>query len=140
MSGAVSTKPYLMRAIYEWCVDSGFTPYVLVAVDENTRVPMEHVKNGEIVLNVSPAATQNLKMDNDYVRFAARFNGASREIIIPVSTVLGIFARENSQGLFFQRDTAEGQIVEETGGTAEGPEDGSSGPQKRGKPNLQVVK
>lgn len=138
MNGAVSTKPYLMRAIYEWCVDSGFTPYVLVAVDENTRVPMDHVKNGEIVLNISPVATQNLKMDNDYVRFSARFNGASREIIIPVGTVLGIFARENNQGLLFQRDTTEeGQ---QTTGATEGPEDGSSGPQKRGKPNLQVVK
>lgn len=140
MNGAISTKPYLMRAIYEWCVDSGFTPYVLVAVDENTRVPLDHVKNGEIVLNVSPVATQNLKMDNDYVRFSARFNGASREIIIPIGTVLGIFARENSQGLFFQRDTADGVVLEETTEPTEGPDDGSSSPQKRGKPKLQVVK
>jgi len=100
MNGAVSTKPYLMRAIYEWCVDSGFTPYVLVAVDENTRVPMEHVKNGEIVLNISPAATQNLKMDNDYVRFAARFNGASREIIIPVGGGRLIWATKTRQAEF----------------------------------------
>jgi stringent starvation protein B len=140
MSGTVSTKPYLMRAIYEWCVDSGFTPYVLVAVDENTRVPMEHVKNGEIVLNISPVATTNLKMDNDYIHFAARFNGASREIIIPVGAVLGIFARENSQGLFFQRETAGQKDEPPTVENKEGPEDGSSGPQKRGKPNLQVVK
>ncbi len=140
MNGAISTKPYLMRAIYEWCVDSGFTPYVLVAVDENTRVPVEHVKNGEIVLNVSPVATQNLKMDNDYVSFSARFNGASREIIIPIGTVLGIFARENSQGLFFQRDSADGVVLEETTEPAEGPDNGPSSPQKRGKPNLQVVK
>lgn len=142
MTEPVSTKPYLMRAIYEWCVDSGFTPYVLVAVDDNTRVPMEHVKNGEIVLNISPAASHNLKLDNDFVRFSARFNGASREIIFPVGAVLGIFARENSQGLFFQRESAElredGQ--EAAGEPSPGPDDDSTSPKKRGKPNLQVVK
>ncbi len=96
------TTPYLIRAIYEWCCDSGQTPYMTVRVDAETRVPMEFVKNGEIILNTSSDATQNLKIDNDVIRFSARFNGASREISIPVGAVKGIFAKESGQGLAFQ--------------------------------------
>ncbi|MEO7742195.1 MAG: ClpXP protease specificity-enhancing factor [Usitatibacter sp.] len=97
----VSTKPYFIRAIYEWCSDCGFTPYLSVRVDERTRVPMEYVKNGEIVLNVSLNATRNLTTDNELIQFSARFNGVSREVSIPVDRVQGIFARENGQGAFF---------------------------------------
>jgi stringent starvation protein B len=97
----VSTKPYFIRAIYEWCSDCGFTPYLSVKVDENTRVPVEYVKNGEIVLNVSLNATRNLTINNELVQFSARFNGVSREISVPVDRVQGIFARENGQGAFF---------------------------------------
>lgn len=97
----VSTKPYFIRAIYEWCSDCGFTPYLSVKVDENTRVPTEYVKNGEIVLNVSLNATRNLTINNELVQFSARFNGVSREVSIPVERVQGIFARENGQGAFF---------------------------------------
>src|SRR5688572_1414754 len=100
-----STKPYLIRAIHEWCSDSNFTPYLSVKVDANTRVPLEHVKNGEIVLNVSYDATHRLTIGNDVVQFSARFNGVSRECSIPVEAVLGIFARENGQGLFFEVET-----------------------------------
>ena len=96
------TTPYLIRAIYEWCCDSGQTPYMTVRVDAETRVPMEFVKNGEIILNTSSDATRNLKIDNDVIRFSARFNGASREISIPVGAVKGIFAKESGQGLAFQ--------------------------------------
>lgn len=96
-----STKPYLIRAIHEWCADSGYTPYLSVKVDENTRVPMAFVKNGEIVLNLSYDATHKLTIDHDGVRFAARFGGVSRECSVPVSAITGIFARENGQGLFF---------------------------------------
>ncbi|MEA3128413.1 MAG: stringent starvation protein, partial [Paraburkholderia sp.] len=96
-----STKPYLIRAIHEWCSDSNYTPYLSVKVDANTRVPMEYVKNGEIVLNVSYDATHRLTIGNDVVQFTARFNGVSRECSIPVEAVLGISARENGQGLFF---------------------------------------
>ena len=96
------TTPYLIRAIYEWCCDSGQTPYMTVRVDARTRVPMEYVKNGEIVLNTSPDATRNLKIDNDVIRFSARFNGVSREISIPVGAVKGIFAKESGQGLAFE--------------------------------------
>jgi stringent starvation protein B len=97
----VSTKPYFIRAIYEWCSDCGFTPYLSVRVDERTRIPMEFVKNGEIVLNVSLNATRNLTINNELIQFSARFNGVSREVSIPVDRVQGIFARENGQGAFF---------------------------------------
>ena len=101
----VSTKPYFIRAIYEWCSDCGFTPYLSVRVDERTRVPTEYVKNGEIVLNVSLNATRNLTINNDLVQFSARFSGVSREVTIPVDRVQGIFARENGQGAFFTVET-----------------------------------
>ena len=97
-----STTPYLIRAICEWCLDNGFTPYIAVKVDDSTRVPMEYVKNGEIVLNVSPDATRNLKIGNDLIQFSARFDGVSREVSVPINTVAGIFAKENGQGLSFQ--------------------------------------
>lgn len=98
----ISTKPYLIRAIYEWCADATFTPYLNVKVDENVRVPMEYVKNGEIVLSVSQQATRNLTIGNDLIQFSARFNGVSREISVPIYAVQAIFARENGQGMFFE--------------------------------------
>ena len=97
-----STKPYLLRAIYEWCTDNGYTPYLAAVVDSGTRVPMEFVKNGEIVLNISFSATSGLKMDNDLVRFSARFGGVSRDISVPVDNVVAIYARENGQGMAFE--------------------------------------
>ncbi|CAN5274732.1 ClpXP protease specificity-enhancing factor [soil metagenome] len=97
-----STKPYLLRAIYEWCTDNGYTPYLAAMVDANTRVPREFVKNGEIVLNISFSATSGLKMDNDCVHFSARFGGVSREISVPVDNVVAIYARENGQGMAFE--------------------------------------
>lgn len=101
-----STKPYLLRALYEWCTDNGYTPYIVVVVDGSTRVPAEFVKNGEIVLNLSFDATANLKIDNDFVYFKARFGGVAREIEVPVGNVSAIYARENGQGMSFevQRD------------------------------------
>jgi stringent starvation protein B len=101
----ISTKPYMLRAIYEWCTDSGFTPYLAVKVDAATTVPMEYVKKGEIVLNISFGATSGLKMDNDAVRFNARFGGVSREIYVPVQNVLAIYANENGQGMAFEVTT-----------------------------------
>lgn len=104
----VSTKPYLLRAIYEWCVDQGHTPYIAVQVDAQTRVPVEFVKDGQIVLNISYTATRHLKIENETIHFSARFNGTSRELEIPVTAVIGIFSKENGQGMFFQpgADTA----------------------------------
>ena len=98
----VSTKPYLLRAIYEWCTDNGYTPHIAVVVDARTRVPMQFVKNGEIVLNISFEATSGLKMDNDVVSFSARFGGVSRDISVPVDNVIAIYARENGQGMAFE--------------------------------------
>ena len=131
-----STKPYLIRAIHEWCSDSNLTAYLSVRVDANTRVPAEHVKNGEIVLNVSYDATHKLTIGNDLIQFTARFNGVSRECSIPIEAVLGIFARENGQGLFFARES----------GTAEAAASGAPGPDSTpstpngGKHRLQIVK
>lgn len=96
-----STKPYFLRAIYEWCSDNGYTPYLAVSVDASTRVPMEFVRNGEIVLNISFSATSGLKMDNDFVNFSARFGGVSRQISVPVANVMAIYANENGQGMAF---------------------------------------
>ncbi|OIQ89521.1 hypothetical protein GALL_285990 [mine drainage metagenome] len=96
-----STKPYLLRALYEWCTDNGYTPYLAVHVDGSVRVPREHVKNGEIVLNVSFGATSGLKIDNDVISFKARFGGVARDIQVPVTHVTAIYARENGQGMAF---------------------------------------
>ena len=101
----ISTKPYMLRAIYEWCTDSGYTPYLAVKVDASTTVPMEYVKKGEIVLNISFGATSALKMDNDSIRFHARFGGVSREIYVPVANVMAIYANENGQGMAFEPQT-----------------------------------
>ncbi len=98
----ISTKPYLIRAIFEWCNDAGFTPYLSVKVDENVRVPMEYVKNGEIVLSIASLATRDLTIGNEWVQFSARFNGVSREISVPIYAVQAIFARENGRGYFFE--------------------------------------
>lgn len=102
----VSTKPYLLRAIHTWCTDNGYTPHIAVAVDAHTRVPMQFVKNGEIVLNISFEATSGLMMDNDIISFNARFGGVSRNISIPVDKVIAIYARENGQGMAFEMPAA----------------------------------
>ncbi|GER19519.1 ClpXP protease specificity-enhancing factor [Variovorax boronicumulans] len=96
-----STRPYLIRALYEWCTDNGFTPYVAVLVDDTVQVPREYVKNGEIVLNISFDATSSLKLGNDFIEFRARFAGTAREISVPVGRVIAIYARENGQGMAF---------------------------------------
>jgi len=96
-----STRPYLIRALYEWCTDNGFTPYVAVQVDDTVQVPREYVKNGEIVLNISFDATSSLKLGNDFIEFKARFAGTAREIVVPVGRVIAIYARENGQGMAF---------------------------------------
>ena len=97
-----STKPYLIRAIHEWCTDNGYTPYLAVAVDGRTVVPREHVRNGEIVLNVSSMATHRLSLGNDLIEFQARFGGIARDLSIPVENVSAIYARENGHGMAFE--------------------------------------
>ena len=98
---STSTRPYLIRALYEWCTDNGLTPYVAVAVDESVQVPREYVKNNEIVLNISFDATSSLKLGNDFIEFKARFAGSARDIMVPISRVIAIYARENGQGMAF---------------------------------------
>jgi len=98
---STSTRPYLIRALYDWCTDNGFTPYVAVLVDDTVQVPREYVKNGEIVLNISFDATSSLKLGNDFIEFKARFAGTAREIMVPVNRVIAIYARENGQGMAF---------------------------------------
>jgi stringent starvation protein B len=160
----ISTKPYMLRAIYEWCTDSGFTPYLAVKVDAATTVPMEYVKKGEIVLNISFGATSGLKMDNEAIRFHARFGGVSREIYVPVQNVLAIYANENGQGMAFEvtntaAESAAAPAAEspaasapalssvptataETSATAlsQIPDDGNEPPKKGGRPTLTRIK
>ena len=103
-----STRPYLIRALYEWCTDNGLTPYVAVLVDDSVRVPNEYVKDGEIVLNISFDATSALKLGNDFIEFKARFAGTAREIMVPISRVIAIYARENGQGMSFPMAALQG--------------------------------
>jgi stringent starvation protein B len=100
-TAGTSTRPYLIRALHDWCTDNGFTPYIAVFVDETVRVPKEYVKNSEIVLNVGFEATSALKLGNETIEFKARFGGSSREITVPVDHVIAIYARENGQGMAF---------------------------------------
>ncbi len=108
---STSTRPYLIRALYEWCTDNGFTPYVAVSVDESVQVPREYVKNNEIVLNISFDATSSLKLGNDFIEFKARFAGSAREIMVPISHVIAIYARENGQGMAFPLSASVGTPV-----------------------------
>ena len=153
MTEPTSTKPYLMRALYEWCVDNGYTPYLSVVVDDNTRVPTEYVRDGEIVLNVGPLAANRLKIGNDYVEFSARFGGVARELIIPVSQIAAIYARENGQGMSFpvERDVEQPGAADDatpavdeatTNESAPMPDSGLPPvpPANGGKPTLRIVK
>ncbi len=136
-----SKTPYLIRAIFEWCCDSGLTPYIAVKVDETTKVPMEYVKNGEIVLNVSPDATRNLKIGNELLQFSARFAGVSREVSVPINTVSSIFAKENGQGMSFQTSPAlSAQPALLVKSDSVPPNDDHPGPPSGGRPRLQVIK
>ena len=101
-----STRPYLIRALHDWCTDNGFTPYIAVHVDGSVQVPLEYVKNAEIVLNVGFEATTGLKLGNELIEFKARFGGVAREIVVPVDHVVAIYARENGQGMAFPVPTA----------------------------------
>jgi stringent starvation protein B len=127
-----STQPYLIRAIHEWCSDNGFTPHVVVRVDGRARVPREHVKDGQIVLNIANEATGGLQIGNDLVSVQARFGGVARDISFPVGNVAAIYARENGAGMAFEPETAPAS------GDAPGPEPGTPPPD--GRPRLRRVK
>jgi stringent starvation protein B len=102
----IPTKPYLLRALYEWCVDNGYTPHLAVRIDSRAQVPSEYVRNGEITLNVSPSAVHKLQMGNDLIEFSARFAGVARQISVPVAGVYALYARETGQGMTFEVDAA----------------------------------
>jgi stringent starvation protein B len=103
-----STRPYLIRALHDWCTDNGFTPYVAVFVDRTVQVPVEYVKNSEIVLNIGFEATSGLRLGNETIEFKARFGGVARDIVVPVDHVVAIYARENGQGMAFPAPHADG--------------------------------
>ena len=130
-----TTKPYLIRAIHEWCCDNAFTPYITVAVNERTRVPREFVRDGQIVLNIGYEATGRLNISNDGISFQARFGGVARELYVPIGTVTAIYARENGAGMAFE---AEPEADGEPSGTPQPAPDDEPPPPSR--PRLQRVK
>ncbi|MBU3546525.1 ClpXP protease specificity-enhancing factor [Polynucleobacter sp. MWH-Jannik1A5] len=135
MSDVPSNKPYLIRALHQWCTDFGFTPFMAVFVDARVEVPMEFVKNDEIVLNLSLEACHQLQMENDWISFQARFGGIPRKIMVPVSHVLAIYSRENGQGMSFPFDPAQARdlhIADSGDQTPEKP--------KTSRPSLKIVK
>ena len=130
-SAEISTKPYLLRALYEWCVDNGYTPHLAVKVDSRAQVPSEYVRNGEITLNVSPSAVHKLQMGNELIEFSARFAGVARQISVPVPCVYALYARETGHGMTFDVDAAKPQIQ-----SAAEQETGKPGPSNEAGPAL----
>ena len=129
-----STKPYLIRALHEWCSDNGFTPFIAVFVDGRVEVPMEFVKNDEIVLNLSSEACHQLDLGNEWVSFQARFGGVPKRVMVPVTHVLAIYARENGQGMSFPFDGAK------TPDSSNASKDGGDASKKAPRPTLTIVK
>lgn len=130
-----STKPYLIRAIYDWCSDSALTPYLAVKVDDQTRVPNAYVKDGEIVINLSMDAVRNLHIGNEEITCGGRFGGVSHGLVVPIAAVIGIFAKETGQGLVFQGNDSVPTLPTDSGG-----ETLPDKPNLPGKPRLRVVK
>ena len=142
----IPTKPYLLRALYEWCVDNGYTPHLAVKVDSRTQVPTEYVKNGEITLNIGPTAVHKMQIGNDLVEFSARFGGIARQISVPVSNVYALYGRETGHGMTFDVDAtkptiqvlAESEASSSTAGQDLPPE--PPRPAAGGRPALRRVK
>ena len=149
-----STRPYLIRALYEWCTDNGLTPFIAVLVDDTVRVPNEYVKDGEIVLNISFDATSSLNLGNEFIEFKGRFGGVARDILVPVDRVLAIYARENGQGMAFPMLASSGAAAPEatmtdakptaltsiTGAVEDNGPDTPPRPSGGGKPSLTRIK
>ncbi|MCX2982417.1 ClpXP protease specificity-enhancing factor [Halieaceae bacterium IMCC14734] len=126
-----SSRPYIMRSLYEWILDNECTPYVLVnAMDSGAQVPQQYVKDGQIVLNISPLSVIDLSIDNDAMSFNGRFGGIATDVYVPTSAVIGIYARENGQGMVFDEDT----------NPEPPPSDPEQPPTLPRKPSLKVVK
>lgn len=140
-----SSKPYLIRAIYDWLIDNELTPYIVVDVsDSSVQVPSEHVDNGRIILNISPKACRGLHLENDRIVFSARFSGEVRQLFIPPSSVQAIYAKENGRGMVFSEDeedevTSGDESVSSQIPTTSDPS--TSGSSRAGsKPKLKVIK
>ena len=141
-----SSRPYLIRAFYEWIVDNNCTPYILVnATCAGVNVPEKHIKDGQIILNIAPVAVQNLLINNDLLEFDGRFSGVARPVFMPIEAVMGIYARENGQGMIFD---AEGMNPDPSGpgSSSDGPagdaskSGGKADTRAKKKPSLRVVK
>jgi stringent starvation protein B len=137
---STSTRPYLVRALHEWCTDNGFTPYVAVMVDDSVQVPREYVSNGEIVLNVSFDATSGLQLSNEFIQFKARFGGVAREIVVPMGRVIAIYAKENGQGMAFPAPVASDNNQAESTGEHEPVDTPPTTPSGGTRPQLKRVK
>lgn len=133
-----STKPYLIRAIHEWCCDNGFTPYIAVVADERARVPREFVRDGQIVLNIGYEATGHLNISNDGISFQARFGGVARDIAVPIGNVVAIYAKENGAGMAFEADS--GGSVDKSPAIEKGNEPEPPPAPPSGRPKLQRIK
>ncbi|WP_198336398.1 ClpXP protease specificity-enhancing factor [Psychrobacter celer] len=132
------TRPYMVRALYQWIEDNALTPYLMVdATAKNVQVPTEHVQDGRIVLNIASRATGNMRIDNDYIQFSARFGGVSQEIWVPLTAVMGIYAKENSQGMFFDPNEYDNYVPEEQHTT---PKSDKPKPKRDNKAGLKVLK
>ena len=136
-----STKPYLIRSIYEWCIDSGFTPFVSVKAYPELDVPMEYIKNGEIVFNISENAVHGLIINNESLSFDARFNGVSRKLDIPIDAVKGIFAKEVNQGIAFPPEDEEIKVEITNEQSSDSVQNSlTAQPRTSGKPKLRIIK
>lgn len=135
-----STKPYMIRAIHEWCCDNGFTPYITVVADGRARVPREFVRDGQIVLNVGYEATGHLNISNDAITFQARFGGVAREIAVPIGNVVAIYAKENGAGMAFEADSGGAVEAPDSAGNGVDPEPPPSPPPTPGRAKLQRIK
>lgn len=137
------TRPYMVRAIYQWIEDNALTPYLMVdATAENVQIPTEHVQDGRIVLNIASRATGNMSMENDYIHFSARFGGVSQDIWVPLTAVMGIYAKENSQGMFFDPKEYENYQPEEESqaSPSASPKATTPKPKRENRAGLKVLK
>ncbi len=144
----IPTKPYILRALYEWCVDNGYTPHLAVKVDDRAQVPTEYVKGGEITLNISPTAVHKLQMGNERVEFSARFGGVARQISVPVASVYALYARESGHGMTFDVEPSKPAVQAQAEGEPGAPPTALPAPSAPGgptrptggKPRLRRVK
>ncbi len=135
------TRPYMVRALYQWIEDNALTPYLMVdATADNVQVPKEHIQDGRIVLNIASRATGNMSMENDYIHFSARFGGVSQEIWVPLTAVMGIYAKENSQGMFFDPNEYDDYVPEEDAATTSKKSTATPKPKRDNKAGLKVLK